>query len=79
MFINRNNLFKSKFKSFLRTKNCLSFKSKFTVLGIETSCDDTAIAIVDSDSNILAQSKYNQWSIHKVIENYNIYYFSFYF
>ena len=35
------------------------------VLGIETSCDDTACAVVDSNSRILAEQKFNQWSIHK--------------
>jgi N6-L-threonylcarbamoyladenine synthase len=38
---------------------------KKTVLGIETSCDDTGVAIVNSDRELLAESKYNQWSIHK--------------
>ncbi len=35
------------------------------VLGIETSCDDTAIGVVTTDRKILAESKYNQWSVHK--------------
>ena len=39
--------------------------SHSTVIGIETSCDDTAVGIVTTDRKILAQSKYNQWSIHK--------------
>jgi len=39
--------------------------SSKNVLGIETSCDDTGVAIVSTDRKILAESKYNQWSIHK--------------
>lgn len=38
-----------------------------TVLGIETSCDDTAVAIVTTDRVIKAESKYNQWSVHKTL------------
>jgi hypothetical protein len=33
---------------------------KFTVLGIETSCDDTAAAVVSSDGTILGESKRSQ-------------------
>lgn len=36
-----------------------------TVLGIETSCDDTGVAIVNTNREILAERKYNQWIIHK--------------
>ncbi len=42
-----------------------SFIRQFTVLGIESSCDDTAVGIVSTDRKILAESKYNQWSVHK--------------
>ena len=37
----------------------------FTVLGIETSCDDTAVAIVRSDGKILSNIVYSQYSIHE--------------
>jgi len=36
----------------------------FTVLGIETSCDDTGVAVVDSLGNILGESRVGQESIH---------------
>lgn len=36
-----------------------------TVLGIETSCDDTAVGIVNTNRELLAESKYNQWIVHK--------------
>lgn len=35
------------------------------VLGIETSCDDTGVAIVNTNRQILAEVKYNQWTVHK--------------
>ncbi|MEM7070849.1 MAG: tRNA (adenosine(37)-N6)-threonylcarbamoyltransferase complex transferase subunit TsaD [Pseudomonadota bacterium] len=35
------------------------------VLGIETSCDDTAIAIVNEKGLILAQTIYNQFKVHQ--------------
>lgn len=34
------------------------------ILGIETSCDETAVAIVDSDKNILAHNIYSQIDEH---------------
>ncbi len=34
------------------------------VLGIESSCDETGIAIIDSDSNILAEALYSQVELH---------------
>jgi N6-L-threonylcarbamoyladenine synthase len=50
--------------SFLLNKRCFN-SSKYTVLGIETSCDDTAVGIVTTDRQILAEIKYNQWSVHR--------------
>jgi N6-L-threonylcarbamoyladenine synthase len=44
-----------------------SYSKIKTVLGIETSCDDTAVAIVNTNREILAESKYNQWIVHKKI------------
>jgi N6-L-threonylcarbamoyladenine synthase len=35
------------------------------VLGIETSCDDTGVAIYDSDSGLLAHALYSQIDIHR--------------
>ena len=37
----------------------------FTVLGIETSCDDTGAAVVRSDGVILGESLASQYSIHE--------------
>lgn len=37
----------------------------FTVLGIESSCDDTGVAIVRSDGTILSQVVYSQNAIHE--------------
>lgn len=34
------------------------------VLGIESSCDDTAVAIFDSEHGLLAKSKYSQIELH---------------
>ena len=34
------------------------------VLGIETSCDETGIAIYDSDAGLLAHSLYSQIKTH---------------
>ncbi|KAI5706300.1 hypothetical protein M8J75_006820 [Diaphorina citri] len=38
--------------------------SKFRILGIETSCDDTAAAVVDSDGNICGESHFSQQETH---------------
>ncbi len=35
------------------------------VLGIETSCDETGVAIYDSDKGLLAHSLYSQIEIHE--------------
>jgi len=35
------------------------------ILGIETSCDDTAAAVVDSERNILSQACRNQLKYHQ--------------
>lgn len=40
-------------------------KRPFLVLGIETSCDETAAAIVSSDAKIMGQELYSQILIHK--------------
>ena len=37
------------------------------VLGVETSCDDTAIGIIDSSKNIKANIVLNQNNYHKLI------------
>jgi N6-L-threonylcarbamoyladenine synthase len=54
-------------KSSLKSVSSLIKKRLTTrvVLGIETSCDDTAVGVVSTDRKILAESKYNQWSMHR--------------
>jgi N6-L-threonylcarbamoyladenine synthase len=37
----------------------------FLVLGIETSCDDTGVAVVSSNGTILSNVVYSQNSIHE--------------
>ena len=34
-------------------------------LGIETSCDETAVALYDSSSGIIAETVYSQIDLHK--------------
>lgn len=40
------------------------FRAYSKVLGIETSCDDTGCAIVDSDRNVLGECLQSQQQIH---------------
>lgn len=52
--------------SFNKNKSGLpNLKSRYVVLGIETSCDDTAVGIVQSDGKILANIICSQHDIHK--------------
>lgn len=45
--------------------NCILFiKRNITILGIETSCDDTGCAIVNDKGHILGESLYSQQEIH---------------
>jgi len=37
---------------------------RFTVLGIETSCDDTGVSVVSSDGDVLSNCVASQWSVH---------------
>lgn len=37
----------------------------FTVLGIESSCDDTGVAVVRSDGKILSNVVYSQYEVHE--------------
>ena len=34
------------------------------ILGIETSCDDTSLALVDQGGNVIADKTINQFEIH---------------
>lgn len=45
--------------------DCILFiKRNITILGIETSCDDTGCAIVNDKGHILGESLYSQQEIH---------------
>jgi hypothetical protein len=46
-----------------RCRRCYSSKVT-TVLGIETSCDDTGCAVVDSSGKILGEALNSQQQIH---------------
>ncbi|EAL61633.1 hypothetical protein DDB_G0291299 [Dictyostelium discoideum AX4] len=46
--------------------NNINNKKIFNVIGIETSCDDTSIGIVNSEGKIMAEYSKPQWSLHKV-------------
>ena len=39
-------------------------KTSFTVLGIESSCDETAVAVYDSERGLLAHTLYSQIELH---------------
>jgi hypothetical protein len=43
----------------------LPAKRPYLVLGIETSCDDTGVAIVGSDGVVLSNVVYSQYDIHE--------------
>jgi len=43
-------------------------KREYTVLGIETSCDDTAAAVVRSDGNVLSDVVSSQWELHETYQ-----------
>lgn len=47
-----------------RRQFSLSNRLSFRVLGIETSCDDTGVAIVDSERKLLGDAIHNQAQIH---------------
>ena len=44
----------------------MAAKKEQIMLGIETSCDDTAVGIVTSDKRILANPVYNQFKEHEI-------------
>ncbi|XP_046688848.1 probable tRNA N6-adenosine threonylcarbamoyltransferase, mitochondrial isoform X3 [Homalodisca vitripennis] len=51
-------------KSALKNEPNLVFKRSVTILGIETSCDDTGCAIVNNEGHILGESLHSQQEIH---------------
>uniref|UniRef100_A0A131Z044 N(6)-L-threonylcarbamoyladenine synthase n=1 Tax=Rhipicephalus appendiculatus TaxID=34631 RepID=A0A131Z044_RHIAP len=50
----------------MQTGNCRAYStsSRSIVLGIETSCDDTAVGIVDDERNILGEAAHSQLAKH---------------
>jgi len=47
------------------TSRIINFQEPFTILGIETSCDDTGVAIVRSDGKVLGNSLFSSPSTHQ--------------
>ena len=43
----------------------LQSKKSLTILGIETSCDETATAVIDSNKGLIAHSIFSQVTLHK--------------
>lgn len=72
--INRDGLGKPKGYSDVNSRYVMEKKTQsglpridkcFTVLGIESSCDDTGVSIVRSDGKILSNIVYSQYQIHE--------------
>lgn len=49
----------------IRRLSTQRFPRPFRILGIETSCDDTAAAVVDSERKILGEASHNQMKFHQ--------------
>ncbi|EGG19411.1 O-sialoglycoprotein endopeptidase [Cavenderia fasciculata] len=60
----RLSLIRSSHYTTTTTTTSKSMKEKI-VMGIETSCDDTSVAIVKGDRTILSQCDIAQWDIHR--------------
>lgn len=57
----------NKFNLFVKSKRFLSDQrviNRPIVLGIETSCDDTGVAVVDRDGNVLGECINSQQETH---------------
>lgn len=52
-----------KLKQFKNTRSFCDYKREL-ILGIETSCDDTGCAIVNTNGNILGEALNSQLQIH---------------
>ena len=46
-----------------------TFQRGIRVLGIESSCDDTGVAVVSHDKKILAEALHSQGAIHREYGN----------
>lgn len=56
--VRQSNVLKSNYQQAANSSN------KALILGIETSCDDTGCAIVDTDGNILGEAVHCQEALH---------------
>ncbi|CAH2107190.1 unnamed protein product [Euphydryas editha] len=54
----------SKFKLLKDNSRNLTYDPSVTILGIETSCDDTGCAVVDGKGNVLGESLFSQNILH---------------
>eukprot|EP00962_Isochrysis_galbana_P052110 scaffold23494_cov101-Isochrysis_galbana.AAC.1 len=52
-------------RSFVTSTGRVALPEPFTVLGIETSCDDTGVAVVRSDGTILGEALASQAELHE--------------
>lgn len=65
MFLKNNRFFKLLCSNnILKSKYQYNFSNKALILGIETSCDDTGCAIVDTEGNILGEAVHCQEPLH---------------
>lgn len=55
---------KSRPYRFIKCRNLSQSTKKSVILGIETSCDDTGCAIVDSEGNLLGDALHSQHLLH---------------
>lgn len=51
-------------KCILKFSRSINSSENAIILGIESSCDDTAVGIINSEGKILANSHRNQESLH---------------
>ncbi|CAG8616615.1 13616_t:CDS:2 [Ambispora gerdemannii] len=65
VFIGKHNKFKSNLLTTTIKSESKNDVELFTVLGIETSCDDTAVGIIRSDRSILGEAIKLQQEIHE--------------
>lgn len=51
-------------RSLRSVSRCLSTSKSFAILGVETSCDDTAVGVVTSDGRVLSNTIHSQLAVH---------------
>lgn len=52
------------YRSYKNLYRNLSNSKRNLILGIETSCDDTGCAVLDTSGNILGEALHSQQSVH---------------